>query len=598
MDRFLITTADERTWKFDRPVLFLGEWCRLYGRRHVWERMDGIVAEPYGISIGQKRRDIAHTRALSRGLLPEVAEALNRFHGTTHGLRYWNIVVGHWLRRYVMALFNRYATVGKALDAHDVSGSIVFAGPYSLATVDSASFTVACNDTIWNHFLYARILEFLGLAAKELRDVELESDRFERPHVGTPRPVNWKIMALRYVRRDVLPRFARQRDAVIIGSYLPFADEAKLQLRLGQVPQLWSVAAPELAPAYGEAAFCIASDGHAGFERLVRQQLGSMIPSCFTTGYAQLVDNSRVAPFPARPKFIFTSNNFDTDEVFKVWVASKTEEGAPYFTGQHGNNYGTSLYAGDAHWPDRAESDRFFSWGWSDGSENLVPAFYLKTAAAASLKHDPRGGLLLIELCPDHRFTPWDAYFEFGVYQKTQFRFVERLPAAIREELVVRLHADSRHHQWSDVQRWKDNSPHVRVETGGTGLRDLIAGSRLTVHSYDGTSMLETLAANLPTLCFWNPDSELLLPQAKADYQQLRNGGILVDTAEQAAATIERNWSDIDGWWRSAPVQQARAAFCSRYARGEGRPVRTLERLLTNHAAQVRRGAAVISNNV
>lgn len=36
--RYLITTADERTWKFDRPVLFLGEWCRLYDRRHVWQQ--------------------------------------------------------------------------------------------------------------------------------------------------------------------------------------------------------------------------------------------------------------------------------------------------------------------------------------------------------------------------------------------------------------------------------------------------------------------------------------------------------------------------------------------------------------------------------
>jgi hypothetical protein len=50
--RHLITTADERTWKFDRPVLFLGEWCRLYDRKQVWGGMDGIVAEPYGLQAG------------------------------------------------------------------------------------------------------------------------------------------------------------------------------------------------------------------------------------------------------------------------------------------------------------------------------------------------------------------------------------------------------------------------------------------------------------------------------------------------------------------------------------------------------------------
>ena len=33
----LITSANELTWKFDRPVVFLGEWCRLDDRKHVWQ---------------------------------------------------------------------------------------------------------------------------------------------------------------------------------------------------------------------------------------------------------------------------------------------------------------------------------------------------------------------------------------------------------------------------------------------------------------------------------------------------------------------------------------------------------------------------------
>ena len=53
--RYLIVTADERTWKFDRPVIFLGEWCRLYNRRHVWQDMDAIVGDhwcPAGSAVG------------------------------------------------------------------------------------------------------------------------------------------------------------------------------------------------------------------------------------------------------------------------------------------------------------------------------------------------------------------------------------------------------------------------------------------------------------------------------------------------------------------------------------------------------------------
>ena len=42
MKRHLITIADEKTWPEDKkhPVLFLGEWCKLYSRKSNWEKLD------------------------------------------------------------------------------------------------------------------------------------------------------------------------------------------------------------------------------------------------------------------------------------------------------------------------------------------------------------------------------------------------------------------------------------------------------------------------------------------------------------------------------------------------------------------------------
>ena len=41
--RFLITTALEVTWVEDQPILFLGEWCRLYSRKQRWSKMNALV---------------------------------------------------------------------------------------------------------------------------------------------------------------------------------------------------------------------------------------------------------------------------------------------------------------------------------------------------------------------------------------------------------------------------------------------------------------------------------------------------------------------------------------------------------------------------
>lgn len=584
MGRFLITTADERSWKLDRPVLFLGDWCRRYDRKEIWSGMDAVLAKPYGLMPGQKLRDSKYSKALAGKILVELAEMLNAFHLTTHSERYWKIVLGHWLERYVAVVFNRYHTLEQALRGHEISGTTILESiEHSLAKNDSSAFAWACNNDIWNHVLYAEILNFLGGVKVEPNFSPLKgiSSFSQEKNLKAVRGSNFKRFMLT-LANSIPPKFSRKRDAFIINSYLPLIEEVKLQLSLGQFPQLWRSPAlknmeydPEIRRRFNVDAGC-----HTGFERFVRLQLRSMIPICYLEGYSLLVQQAQSLPWPTDPQFIFTSNSFDMDEVFKVWCGSRVEEGAPYFIGQHGNNYGTSVY--DENCLEQVISDKFFTWGWSDGRPNVVPAFCFKVANRKPGKFDPAGGLLLIEVnCPNF-FTPWDSYSEFGIYQEEQFRFAESLSAMIQEKLVVRLHGSHKDLQWFDECRWRDRSPHIKIEAGNAPVRQLIAQSRLVVHSYDSTGILETLALNIPTLCFWQGGLDHLLPRAKPYYELLRNAGILADTPEQAAKMIASHWDNIGKWWGSKKVQDARKAFCNQYARVEKTPVRTLKRLLVN----------------
>lgn len=160
--RYLITTDDERTWKFDRPVVFLGDWCRLYERKHIWQRMDAIVAAPYGLGQSKKDRDHIEARQLEEELFPKLCSILNSHHGVEHSERYWMIVLGHWFRRYVDVVLNRIRTLEQCMQTHQVSGTTGFdGGDYSLATMDSYSAIWAFNDSRWNNELNLRILSFL-----------------------------------------------------------------------------------------------------------------------------------------------------------------------------------------------------------------------------------------------------------------------------------------------------------------------------------------------------------------------------------------------------------------------------------------------------
>ena len=53
-----------------------------------------------------------------------------------------------------------------------------------------------------------------------------------------------------------------------------------------------------------------------------------------------------------------------------------------------------------------------------------------------------------------------------------------------------------------------------------------------------------------------------------------------------AAEIVSLHWDNISEWWRSQAVQDARKAFCGKYARMEKYPVKTMKRLLTAHENQ------------
>jgi hypothetical protein len=592
MNRYLITTADERSWKFDRPVLFLGEWCRRYDRKQVWERMDAAVAEPYGLQAGLRERDIAYVQVLSKSLLEELSEALNAFHHTRHSLRYWHIILGPWLQRYVAVTFNRYFTLEQALKDHTVFGTTVFDfTAYSLATNDTLAFFWACNDDVWNHVLYAKILHFLGNIPIEQDSEPLRGiSSFGQVKAGQAARRAGVKRSILDAANSILQRIGRERDALIINSCLPLREEIALQLRLGQFPHLRrSPALDTVAPdSESRRRVDIAAGNYSGFERFVRTQLHEIIPTCFLEGYPRLIRQVKAVRWPVEPRFIFTSNSFDTDEIFKAWTGLKTEEGCPYFVGQHGSNYGTLLSSPD--WVELVTCDKFLTWGWTNDNPRNVPAFVFTIVGRKPRCFDPNGGLLLSEVHLPHRFGPEDIHIEHGIHQDEQFRFVAALPESIRRVLTVRLHRAYTSLSWCDEQRWHDRWPEVAVDTGSGPIRKIIARSRLVVHSYDSAGILENLALNIPMMCYWYGGLRHLLPSAKPYYEMLKSTGILHDTPESIAAMITAHWDNLGEWWESSKVRTARSAFCAQFARTAERPVQALSKLLQIQAKHARAG--------
>lgn len=582
---FLITTADEQTWKFDRPVIFLGEWCRLYDRKHVWEKMDAIVAEPYGLGQQKKDEDHAQARALEEKLFPELCNILNEYHGTQYNERFWKIVLGHWFRRYIDIILNRVRTLQQCLDKYNISGSTIYNDiNYDLSVNNSTDAIWATNNEQWNNSLNYKILLHLGFESLTQKKITSQSDRFfsfkRLLPITTHRYKLLIDLTSFYIRAS--QKLKKESSSLIISSYLPKKEVVKLQLKLRELPKNWTSPNLKITSSChnkerGYLKSTITKDSRDSLEVICRALLFDLLPICYLEGFNELNHQVNQLPWPKTPKFIFTSNRFDTDELFKLWTAIKIENGASYIVGQHGNNYGTYRYMYPSI--EESTSDKFLTWGWIDGLPQHTPAFILKLAGK-KINNNPEGGLLLIEVCQPHRITAWDSTSEFAQYFLEQQAFVSKLNKIPRQTITIRLHAAYKYSNWSEEARWRDFDPSLSIETGLVKIEQLINQNRLVVHSYDSTGMLESLSQNIPTLAFWQNGFDHLRESAKPYYQILVDAGIVHLSTESIAQKVNEIWDNVSFWWSQPIVQNARKEFCSKYATTCINPASELKKIL------------------
>jgi putative transferase (TIGR04331 family) len=174
----------------------------------------------------------------------------------------------------------------------------------------------------------------------------------------------------------------------------------------------------------------------------------------------------------------------------------------------------------------------------------------------------------------------WDEYVEFLRYFDDQLEFVGRLREDLRSNLVLRLHYESLQLGFNEVGRWKSSYPEVRIDMGQGSIERLWADSRLVVHSYDSTGLLECLAANTPSIAFWQNGLEHVMDDALPYYRLLVDAGIVHLGPLGAADKVAAVWEDVDEWWRSDLVQEARMEFAGRFARTSPNLPRDFARLV------------------
>ena len=80
------------------------------------------------------------------------------------------------------------------------------------------------------------------------------------------------------------------------------------------------------------------------------------------------------------------------------------------------------------------------------------------------------------------------------------------------------------------------------------------------------TTYNESLAANIPTVIYWDPKLWEWDESVESAFLKLESVGIFHNTPESAAKHVGKIWNNLEEWWYSKEVQKERDFFCTNYA--------------------------------
>lgn len=582
---FLITTAEKASWRYNSSVLFLGEWCKTYENKSDRKIFNAKVADYHWDDRKKVFNDYKYLRNIYENLLVDLSKALNSVHGTNHSLRYWRILVGPWLLYFTEMLFDRWETIHNTISKYQISNTIIIETPKELVIPkDMSDFKKLYSSDLWNHVMYSNIIRNYTSLNYEIIDHE-SNLLFNKSKAGI---ISIFLKKLKfYLRKSlylIINNFSKNEDAVLVQTYLDSKIELLLQMSLKQFPIIRNQADEiEFIEPNFEFRKKIPAliSNHKGFEFFLRKIMFENIPTIYLEGYKKLILKVRSLNWPQKPKFIFTCAAYNMDEVFKAWAAKCVDNGSPLFIGQHGGNLGSALWNSDED-HEIAISDRYITWGSNNGNPKQYPLGIIKNLYGKIWKYDCLGELLII-----NNMTPRYSYVmssipiaskQRKISIKKQFEFVDNLNQNIISQLKVRIFNPD--WGWCQAERWKNKFPSIKLDLAKKPLKNSISKSRLIIVNCNGTVLLETLSMNIPTIIFWDPNLNEIRPSAEPYFNKLLTVGILFYNPEDAAYKVNEVWNNINDWWFSSKIQEARIYFCSKFANYPKKPLKKLKNSL------------------
>ena len=556
MNKLLVTTALKETWQpgTQASYTFLGEWCRLYSEKKIWEALPAEVVPFHWDDRTKLKADHDYLKALYERMLPILGNQLNIIHGVNEPIQFWRILLGPWLITYLPIIFDRWEMLRIAFEKRESYTSIRLKSKegYHPVAQHFTAFLELMQTDVWNFFIYQRILNDKYSTRVDFIDIETP---LSEPVFQTPAPsIKQKILT---AADTFFGMFGGKKGVLFYNAYFPPAKLVSLNIALSQVPRMYS---NTFAYEYHLKAdnnirntYIVEGAGDSVFEVFLFANLFKDIPVAYLEEFGAI--RERTNKLTLSHHTIVTASSYWGDEVFKMWAAKKQQQGKRLVICQHGGSFPPWF---DTFQHEEDIADRHVTWfkPFHPKHIQLAPNKIVK-----GKNETPAGthcSVIGFE-CPrfSYRATAGAITHQAISFFEQTATFCELLDESVKDKLKIRPYPNM---GWQTKQRYSDRFSSSAIDSSPS-YSSFLQNAKLIVCTYPQTTFSEAMASGKPVILLYVPEYNELIPETKPLMEVLKKANIVFTDPVIAANHINSVWNTIDEWWSSPKVVEARTAY-------------------------------------
>ena len=567
---FLAKTSLTEFWNLNENLLLLGDWCTAKNSKVLKSCNYKILPYPWK-DINEKHRAYNYCKNVYENLLPQVAQYLNEINGENRSERYWRIVVGEWMWRYIHIIYDRYITLLKAFaEYEDIETYVLNKNNYHYIT-DNQEFLSLIGpysnkfEDLYNLQLYSQILYLLGYNFPSI-DPPQNLTSYSFNNKSTKQYLKIAINKLLSFKQVLYLRYCNSPEigyCGVLGKQKNYIEEACKSLKLNSI---------YLSIDFGNSKnFPIDKTARNKFNELKSTDsfekicLG-MMEYCFPThlleGYNHF-SSKVIKNINFYPKVILSAVSWRFDTTLSFYIAESIENKTQLIGLQHGGGYG--LYSLDPMFENEYQvCDKYITWGWkNNGFAKTIPLpAFEKSIQISSQKED----ILMVSNSLPRYLTIFQSSPESSMlngYFSWQEIFINNLNDSLKNIFYYRKYF----HDFGWNNNISEFIKYINSDDMSISLSARMKDCRLIIIDNNQTSLLQAIALNIPTIIFWDYDIWKIRESAKVFFDDLKNVGVFHDDPYSASDFVNKNFESIENWWFQENVQGAVKKFQNSYAR-------------------------------